>query len=140
MPEGTPVYAARGGTVVKVKDDSDRGGKSIEYDRFNNYVVIRHSDGTFGFYCHLQKYSAGVRPGDNVADGDLLARSGNTGFSSGPHLHFCVYRTKGGRERESIPVKFTTSAENATTLKAGKRYTAAKPFHRRHDSAVSTGG
>src|SRR5262249_55432055 len=48
MPEGTPVRAARGGLVVKVKDDSDKGGSSMDYDKYNNYVLIRHDDGTLG--------------------------------------------------------------------------------------------
>jgi murein DD-endopeptidase MepM/ murein hydrolase activator NlpD len=63
MPEGTPVLAARGGLVVKTKDDSDRGGGRPEYDRFNNYVLIRHDDGTLGQYCHLQKGSVTTVPG-----------------------------------------------------------------------------
>ena len=124
MPEGTPVYAARGGVVVKVKDDSTIGGSNMKFDAFNNFVLIRHSDGTLGHYCHLQKESSRLHPGDIVQTGDLLARSGNTGFSSGPHLHFCVFKTKNGRERESIPVQFRTSDYGAVTLKEGKKYKA----------------
>jgi murein DD-endopeptidase MepM/ murein hydrolase activator NlpD len=125
MPEGTPVYAARGGVVIKVKDESDIGGSSIKYDPYNNFVLIRHEDGTLAHYCHLQKNSSCVKPGQAVEAGEMLARSGNTGFSSGPHLHFCVFKTKSGRERESIPVKFKTAGEKAITLKTGKNYKAA---------------
>lgn len=120
MPEGTPVYAARGGLVVKVKDDSDRGGGNIKYDAFNNYVLIRHDDGTLGHYCHLQKDGVTVRPGQTVKTGDLIAHSGCTGFSSGPHLHFCVFMTKDGRERVSLPVKFRTESGEATLAEGGK--------------------
>lgn len=127
MPEGTPVHAARGGVIVKVKDDSDRGGGSLDFDCYNNYVLIRHEDGTLGHYCHLQKNGVQVREGDVVNTGDPIALSGNTGFSSGPHLHFSVYKTKNGRERESIPVKFKTAeAAGAITLKTGDRYTAPR--------------
>ena len=79
MPEGTPVYAARGGTVIKVKDESDTGGSNIKYDPYNNYVLIRHDDGTLAHYCHLQKNGCRVRSGQVVMAGELLARSGNTG-------------------------------------------------------------
>ena len=125
MPEGTFVCAARGGVVVKVKDDSGTGGSSIKYDKDNNYVLIRHEDGTLGHYCHLLKNGCLVKVGQTVQAGTVIARSGNTGFSSGPHLHFCVFRVKDGRERESIPVKFQTADQSAVTLTTGHSYTAS---------------
>ncbi len=124
MPEGTLVHAARGGIVVRVKDDSDKGGPSLAYDHFNNYVLIRHEDGTLGHYCHLQKGGILVKVGQTVSPGDVIAHSGNTGFSSGPHLHFCVFKTKDGRTRVSIPVRFRTSQEKAITLTSGHSYRA----------------
>jgi murein DD-endopeptidase MepM/ murein hydrolase activator NlpD len=124
MPEGTPVHAARGGEVVKIKHDSDIGGPSMKFDRYNNFVLIRHPDGTLGHYCHLLKDSVTVKVGDQVATGQMIARSGNTGFSSGPHLHFCVFRTISGKDRESIPVKFRIRGEAAATLVAGRNYQA----------------
>jgi hypothetical protein len=125
MPEGTLVHAARGGVVVRVKDDSDKGGASLEYDRYNNYVLIRHEDGTLGHYCHLQKGGCLVKVGQTVAVGAVIAHSGDTGFSSGPHLHFCVFKTKDGCTRVSIPVKFRTSQDGAITLTSGHAYRAA---------------
>jgi murein DD-endopeptidase MepM/ murein hydrolase activator NlpD len=107
-----------------MKDDSNRGGSSMKYDPYNNYVLIRHEDGTLGHYCHLQKGSCLVRPGQRVKTGDALARSGNTGFSSGPHLHFCVFKTRDGRERESIPVRFQTANAESITLVEGGNYMA----------------
>jgi len=124
MPEGTPVFAARAGLVVKIKDDSDTGGSNIKYDQYNNYVLIRQDDGTLAHYCHLQKGGCRVVPGQRVEAGDFLARSGNTGFSSGPHLHFCVFKTKNGRERQSIPVQFKTADDVAITLRTGRNYKA----------------
>jgi peptidase M23-like protein len=126
MPEGTLVHAARGGVVVRVKGDSDKGGASLEYDRYNNYVLIRHEDGTLGHYCHLQKGECLVKVGQTVAAGDVIAHSGDTGFSSGPHLHFCVFKTKDGCTRVSIPVKFRTSQDRAITLTSGHAYRAAE--------------
>src|SRR5258708_8531911 len=124
MPQGTRVQAARGGIVAKVKDDSDTGGSSMKYDRYNNYILIRHADGTLGHYCHLQKGGCLVKPGQIVEVGEVIAHSGNTGFSSGPHLHFSVFKTKDGRERLSIPVKFQTADEQSVTLLSGHTYKA----------------
>ena len=124
MPEGTLVYAARSGLVVKVKDDSNTGGSNVKYDAFNNFVLIRHDDGTLGHYCHLKKGGCLVKPGQRVISGEPIAHSGNTGFSSGPHLHFCVFRTRTGQERESIPVRFQTAAEGVVTLVEDRRYKA----------------
>jgi murein DD-endopeptidase MepM/ murein hydrolase activator NlpD len=135
VPEGTEVHAARGGLVVKVKDDSNRGGGSVEFDKFNNYVLIRHGDGTLGQYCHLRKGGVKVREGDVVNEGDVLALSGNTGFSSGPHLHFSVYKMNSGKERQSIPVKFKTTTATATTLETGERYTARSAALMAHEEA-----
>lgn len=124
MPEGTPVLAARGGIVVKVKDDSARGGPSMCKDCYNNFVLIRHDDGTLGQYCHLQKGGCCVKPGQQVAVGEMIGRSGNTGFSTGPHLHFAVFKTRDGRERETLPVKFRTAEEPDATLVQGRSYQA----------------
>ena len=124
MPEGTPVLAARSGVVVRTKDDSDQGGSNMKFDAYNNFVLLQHDDGTLGHYCHLQKDSARVIVGQRVNAGEWIARSGNTGFSSGPHLHFCVFKTKNGRERESLPVRFQTADEKSVTLLAGRTYRA----------------
>jgi murein DD-endopeptidase MepM/ murein hydrolase activator NlpD len=124
LPEGTLVRAARGGIVVRTKDDSDKGGASIEFDRYNNYVLIRHDDGTLGHYCHLQKGGVLVKVGQTVAAGAVIAHSGNTGFSSGPHLHFCVFKARDGRSRVSIPIRFRTAQERAITLASGHSYRA----------------
>lgn len=131
MPVGTPIYAARGGVVVKVRDGSGRGGAHVRFNCDNNYVLVRHDDGTLGHYCHLKQGGAQVREGDVIDEGELVALSGNTGFSSGPHLHFAVYKCRNGKERESIPVKFRTTEAAALTLKTGGRYTAASPLPER---------
>jgi murein DD-endopeptidase MepM/ murein hydrolase activator NlpD len=135
MPVGTPVRAARGGLVVKVRDTSDMGGAHASFACYSNYVLVRHDDGTLGQYCHLKKGGVQVREGDHVTEGDMIALSGNTGFSSGPHLHFSVYKIKNGNERESIPVKFKTAEAQAVTLRAGSRYTASRAAD---DSASQT--
>src|SRR5262245_44188224 len=96
MPVGTPVHAARNGVVAKVKDDSSKGGGDRKYENCANYVLIRHDDGTVANYAHLQKSGSKVVVGQIVEAGDLIGLSGSTGFSTGPHLHFAVFKTKDG--------------------------------------------
>lgn len=91
MPIGTKILAARGGTIVQVVDDNDKSCPSKECEQYNNWVLVYHSDGTFGKYMHIQKDGALVEVGDEVERGDPIAMSGNVGWSSGPHLHFEVY-------------------------------------------------
>jgi murein DD-endopeptidase MepM/ murein hydrolase activator NlpD len=124
MPEGTPVLAAREGVVVSVKDNSNRGGSSRKYEDDANMVVVQHNDGTMAHYCHLQFKSAKVKVGEKVRPGELLALSGNTGFTSGPHLHFAVFKAKDGHGRQTIPVKFRTAEGAGITLSTGKSYKA----------------
>lgn len=122
MPVGTPIHAARGGVVAKIKDDSSSGGADRKYEDQANYVLIRHDDGTLGNYAHLAKRGVKVVIGQRVDAGEFIALSGNTGFSSGAHLHFSVFKTKDGKGRVSIPVKFETANDSAVTLAEGKTY------------------
>jgi murein DD-endopeptidase MepM/ murein hydrolase activator NlpD len=109
MPVGTPVLAVRDGTVMDVEEDFNRGGADREkfLDKAN-HVRILHEDGTMALYAHLDLASVSVRPGFRVRAGQQIARSGNTGFSSGPHLHFAVQRNV-GMELVSLPFKFETT-------------------------------
>ena len=106
MPVGTDVVAARGGVVFDVASNNFRGGLDLRRDgQSANIVRVLHDDGTFAIYAHLNWNSIRVRLGDRVQAGDYIADSGNTGFSSGPHLHFAVQRNSGMRV-ESLPIVF----------------------------------
>lgn len=106
MPIGTDVYAARGGTVFEVASTNFRGGLDPAKDAAAaNLVRILHDDGTYAVYAHLNWNSIRVRPGDVVSRGEYIADSGNTGFTSGPHLHFAILRNR-GLGIESVPVVF----------------------------------
>ncbi|HVV70151.1 MAG TPA: M23 family metallopeptidase [Verrucomicrobiae bacterium] len=123
MPEGTPVFAARSGIVVGTKDDSDTGGPERRFETCANYILIEHSDGTIANYAHLLKHGVKVRLGEKVDVGTAIGQSGNTGFSSGPHLHLSVFKTLNGRDRESIPIRFQT-AHGVERLVSGESYAA----------------
>lgn len=124
MPLETQVHAARGGRVVQIYEDSDQGGNSMEYKDMANYVIIEHNDGTFGEYAHLSKNGVLVNKGQKVFEGQLIGLSGNTGYSSGPHLHFMVVGVEGDGSNSSIPVRFKTSEGVLDRLVKGESYTA----------------
>ena len=92
MPEGTPIVAARAGTVIEVTEGFSEGGKDQSFVNKANIVRVVHDDGTLAEYVHLMQGGSAVRVGEKVAAGKLIGYSGNTGFSSGPHLHFAVLR------------------------------------------------
>ena len=106
MPIGTDIYAAREGLVFEVASTNFRGGTDREQDAASaNIVRIMHDDGSHAVYAHLNWNSIRVRPGDRVRRGEYIADSGNTGFTTGPHLHFVVLVNRGMR-LESVPVTF----------------------------------
>ncbi|WP_190201757.1 M23 family metallopeptidase [Streptomyces djakartensis] len=98
VPSGTKVVAAHGGTVVKAGGNGAGDGPA-----YGNAIVIKHGNGTYSQYAHLSKVE--VRIGQIVKTGQEIARSGNTGNSSGPHLHFEI-RTTPNYGSAVDPVKF----------------------------------
>lgn len=98
VPGGTVVMAAHGGTVVKAGGNGAGDGPA-----YGNALVINHGNGTFSQYAHLSRVD--VKVGQVVKTGQHIALSGNTGNSSGPHLHFEV-RTTAGYGTAVNPVAF----------------------------------
>jgi murein DD-endopeptidase MepM/ murein hydrolase activator NlpD len=124
MPVGTNVYAARAGIVFEVASTNFRGGIDPDKDLpAANVIRILHDDGTYAVYAHLNWNTIRVQPGDTVERGEYIADSGNTGFSTGPHLHFAVIRNKGLR-LESVPVKFLGHNSNAVAPETGNELVA----------------
>jgi len=114
MPVGTAIHAVKSGTVMDVEEDFNRGG--TDFDKFAdkaNHVRIVHEDGSMALYAHLDLASVIVRPGARIRAGQKIARSGNTGFSSGPHLHFAIQQNT-GMQLISIPFQFRTRDGAAT--------------------------
>lgn len=103
--EGTPVVAARDGLVMQVESDFDKAGLDREkYGGRANFVRVLHDDGTMGLYAHLRPEGVLVRVGQRVHAGQRIGLSGNTGFTTGPHLHFAVQVNRGMR-LVSIPFR-----------------------------------
>lgn len=119
MPEQSGVFAARGGVVVAVTHSNFRGGTNIgAFGSDANFVKIMHDDGTFALYAHLSWDSIRVRPGQRVRRGEYIAASGNTGFSTGPHLHFAVLRND-GLKAISVPVRFQVGQGEVVSPQTG---------------------
>ncbi|MFJ9248989.1 M23 family metallopeptidase [Streptomyces sp. NPDC101776] len=98
VASGTNVMAAHGGTVVKAGGNGAGDGAA-----YGNAIVIKHGNGTYSQYAHLSRID--VRVGQVVSTGQHIALSGNTGNSSGPHLHFEI-RTTANYGSAIDPVKF----------------------------------
>ena len=125
MPEGTPVHAARAGVVARVEESHSRGcWDEPGCNASANYIVILHTDGTTGEYYHLQQRGAYVNVGDSVRRGQLIGRSGNTGHTAIPHLHFAVYRASSWGNTQSIPVRFQSADGIISKLRRGGRHQA----------------
>ena len=77
-PQGTPIYASRGGTVTRATYGSAAG----------NYVSINHGDGFSSIYMHMEYYT--VSAGQTVSQGQVIGYVGKSGIASGYHLHFGI--------------------------------------------------
>lgn len=79
VPVGTPLRAAQSGTIVRAKEDGVSG----------KYVILQHAGGVKTAYCHLSELPDKPQ-NSRVSKGEIIGKSGNTGRSTGPHLHFVL--------------------------------------------------
>lgn len=119
MPEGTPLYAAREGVVMSVDNDFYKNGLDKKHLPEANSIRILHDDGSMAIYVHLQFEKAQVPPGMAVRAGQLIGYSGNTGFSSEPHLHFAIQINQ-GMALASVPFRFFNKNGQAEEPVSGK--------------------
>ena len=127
MPENTGIIAARAGTVVTVRTDSNRGGSNKSFEDDGNYITILHNDGSLAEYVHLIRGGAFVRPGQIVEAGDKIGLSGNTGRSTGPHLHFHVGVPTASGKLRTLPTRFLSAQKEAISPTQGQIYYAYHP-------------
>jgi murein DD-endopeptidase MepM/ murein hydrolase activator NlpD len=86
-PIGTPVMAALDGTVLATGNTD--ATKGCQGGSFGKWIMLEHNDGLNTMYAHLSQI--GVTPGQKVTTGEVIGYSGETGYATGPHLHFGVY-------------------------------------------------
>ncbi|HMO44098.1 MAG TPA: peptidoglycan DD-metalloendopeptidase family protein, partial [Phenylobacterium sp.] len=79
---GTPILSAGDGVIVEAK----------RWGGYGNWVRVRHSNGWETGYAHASRFANGIRPGVRVKQGQVIAYVGSTGMSTGPHLHYEVWR------------------------------------------------
>jgi murein DD-endopeptidase MepM/ murein hydrolase activator NlpD len=127
MPIGSPITAARGGTVIHVEQSHFDG--QVAAAGFDNWIVLLHDDGTTGLYGHITHDGATVVEGQVIAQGTLIGRSGNTGNTANkPHLHFSVAPCdpvgRGTAACPTSPLNFRNTDENPKGLVEGRSYVA----------------
>ena len=126
MKKGTKICAARAGVVVRLKEDGKVGGSKIKYRSYGNFVVIQHEDSSRTGYWHIRFNSVLVNIGDTVKQGQVIALSGNSGYTYFPHLHLIVWRYNKKGEWAQIGTRFQTN-KGIRYLRPFRFYRNTKP-------------
>ncbi|OLY93461.1 Murein DD-endopeptidase MepM and murein hydrolase activator NlpD, contain LysM domain [Cnuella takakiae] len=122
MDESSTITAAREGVIAEVVSHNEGGCPERACAGMANFITILHTDGSFTEYAHLKKNGALVKVGQKVKRGEPIGLSGNTGFSSAPHLHFVVF-LPGFEGRKTLPGRFRTgNGSTSEQLEAGRVY------------------
>jgi len=100
-PTGTPIYAAGNGVVERAS----------RYGGYGHYVRIRHAKGYKTAYAHMSRYGRGIKSGRSVRQGQIIGYVGSTGASTGPHLHYEVW--KRGKPVDVMRLKLPTGRKLA---------------------------
>ncbi|MDH3622002.1 MAG: M23 family metallopeptidase [Gammaproteobacteria bacterium] len=123
---GDPITAARAGRVTSTANNFPDDGNPANAG--GNSVWVLHSDGTVAAYFHMNQGSVMVTVGQDVVAGDILGLAGNSGASSGPHLHFQVFETNTSFNNEdAVPISFSNATGRTGSngeLLEGEAYTA----------------
>jgi|AntRauTorcE11897_2_1112592.scaffolds.fasta_scaffold05720_2 murein DD-endopeptidase MepM/ murein hydrolase activator NlpD len=131
LPEGSEIIAAQAGKVVRLRQDSDEGGQDEKYrtsPEYLNKVTLEHKNEEYSEYSHLQYRGAKVSIGEEVEQGQVIARSGNTGYTTRPHLHFQVlHEVKKDPGWETIEIQWKNPPE-VSKEKHGDREVAYYTF------------
>ena len=125
---GKNLIAPADGTVVQVSNnhkDSRVDGTKVYCDTWDirgNFIVIQHAEKEFSLLAHLAPGSIMVKTGDKVAQGDVIAKCGNSGNTSEPHLHFQLQAGRSFFASTGLPISFV-----GVTAKAKENYSTADP-------------
>lgn len=96
-PYGSPIYAVSDGVIAYA---AHKGG-------YGNFVQVNHGGGLATGYGHMSRFA--VRPGARVRQGQIIGYVGSSGMSTGPHLHYELYR--GGKAINPLSLKFMQRAQ-----------------------------
>lgn len=122
VPTGTPISAIKDGKVLEAGSGVTWGGS------YGTAVIIDHGDGIRVIYAHLS--SLGCKKGDQVSEGQEIGKSGNTGNSTGPHLHL---------EARVAPFKYANKDVDPAPLLAGVKTTLAAKVAANKEDKRDTG-
>ena len=120
---GTPVVAPSDGVVVEAR----------RWGGYGNWLRIRHANGLESGYGHLSRYGAGIRAGQRVSQGQVVAYVGSTGASTGPHLHYEIWRN--GQRINPSGIRMDES-----TVLAGNDLAGFRAEKARIDRIIASGG
>ena len=125
-PEGTPILAMRGGVVLMTNASARDGGMDEGHAdwRRANFVSILHDDGTIASYVHLAPGGVHVKAWQAVERGDRLGSSGNTGLSTGPHLHVHVSTSGVDGNLRTFPFRLAVAPDRDEAPVQGRSYSA----------------
>jgi len=120
---GTPVIAPADGVVVEAR----------RWGGYGNWLRIRHANGLESGYGHLSRYGSGIRAGQRVSQGQVVAYVGSTGASTGPHLHYEIWRN--GQRINPAGIRTQTGTELT-----GADLAAFRAEKARIDRIIASGG
>ncbi len=122
-----PVVAVLDGLPEQVPNQNPTGLTLAQYG--GNHVVQDLGNGNYAFYAHLQTGSVKVKPGDQLSTGQVLGHVGNTGNSTGPHLHFHVMSTPDPLRSDGLPFVYRSFRLTArvASMAAGEALEAGRP-------------
>jgi murein DD-endopeptidase MepM/ murein hydrolase activator NlpD len=120
---GTPLYAMRSGRVIGLQDKyPDTGGGADKITKFN-YIMLEHDGGYRSAYMHLQqgfRSKVNLKAGDRVEAGQLMGFSGNSGWSTGPHLHVELQKPGAAYQfTKTVPFAIAGNCDPQTIARAG---------------------
>ncbi|MGA8270628.1 MAG: M23 family metallopeptidase [Candidatus Sulfotelmatobacter sp.] len=119
---GLPIYAPADGIVVKTENElpDNTPGEMNPKAALGNYVILDHGCGEFSFFAHFQRGTVALHGGDRVHCGQLLARCGNSGNSSEPHLHYHLQNTSIPFRGDGLPARFVEYFADGKTVALGE--------------------